>query len=158
MRIVRRFVVPLALVGCTLGSGCAASARALPDEITVAPAPALSPAAPAASPDARVVGSWVEHWAELTYHDRYTITLGRDGALAIEGRRNTSTIGPARFDGAALAFVQRTSFDVAYRLTLSADGKRLVGTATTPEGVFSVTWERERPTDVDLVEQGHLEY
>ena len=58
----------------------------------------------------------------------------------------------------ALAFVQRTSFDVAYRLTLSADGKRLVGTATTPEGVFSVTWERERPTDVDLVEQGHLEY
>jgi hypothetical protein len=112
------------------------------------------PALPTPEVDRRFVGTWLERWEALGYHDRYRVEIGADGrpTVQVQGHSAGAPVTLAAWSFGVLTFVQRTSFDVRYRLTLSADGDRLEGTATTPDGAFEVVWERERPTDARVHE------
>ncbi len=115
-----------------------------------------------------IVGEWKEYWGnpDISYHDRYRITLTADGVdvttrndpdieapsgdlagLDVASAYSSANIRDARFDGRRLTLIQRTSFDVHYDLVLQPDGQELVGSVTTPdETVPNTRWVKINPT------------
>ena len=103
-----------------------------------------------ARPAITVLGEWKEHWGtpgqtDVTYHDRYRVTQTRDGNVKVQILSRNQRIYDEKLDGTLLTFTQRTdAFVVKYSLTLQQDGSWMVGTATTPQKVVKVKWERTK--------------
>lgn len=105
-------------------------------------------AADARSAGATVVGEWKEHWGtpgqtDVTYHDQYRVTRASDDKVTVEILNRKQTIEDEQLKQRTLTFTQHTdTYVVKYSLTLQQDGKWMNGTATTPEKVVNVKWER----------------
>ncbi len=125
----------LALVG--LGGGCPSHT-------------APGPSAPAAVQKS-VVGNWREFWGvdgdtDVTYHDEYQVGLNGDHGFVLPmNQEHPDQINTVTIDGDSLDLVIHTSFDVHYQLHLDAGGDSLSGTATTPDKVIPIRWERIAP-------------
>ncbi|MGA9115712.1 MAG: hypothetical protein WB626_02945 [Bacteroidota bacterium] len=98
---------------------------------------------------ATVAGEWKEHWGtpgqtDVTYNDRYRVTLA-GSTVDVRILEKDQRIFDERLEGNVLMFSQRTdAWVVRYELTLQPDGRWLSGTATTPEKIVPVKWERVR--------------
>jgi hypothetical protein len=136
-------------------AGCAASPPAPPGVVTI---PSVGAALVAPPPPARAArphalrGVWREFWGDpattdVMYHDLYRIDPDPAGALRLSVDGADDPIKGPTFAGDELTFTQVTTFDVRYRMRLKPDGRNLVGTATSPKGVFPVRWEKvaDRP-------------
>ncbi len=150
---MRRGVLLFALAGC-------APPRAAPAVVTipsVRAAPAARPPAAAPGRAARadaLRGVWREFWGDpettdVMFHDIYRIDPDAGGAPRLRVDGEGGAIKRPAFAADELTFTQVTAFDVHYRLRLGAGGRRLEGTARSPNGVFPVRWEKiaEGPDD-----------
>ncbi len=96
------------------------------------------------------LGDWSEHWGipgqtDVTYHDQYRISQREGRLLKVQILNRNQVIENERLENGQLTFTQHTdAFLVRYSLTPQADGRWLVGTATTPNKVEQVKWERVR--------------
>jgi hypothetical protein len=110
------------------------------------------PAAPADAVrkfPAAFAGRWKEYWGEpgqtdVAYNDIYQVAVAASGALLVVNTipEHNHPIENARSEGNMLMLSELTTFRVDYRLQMSPDGKWLIGTATTPDNVYTVKWER----------------
>lgn len=110
-----------------------------------------TPAAPQVAEDgAHLVGTWREFWGapgetDVTYHDEYQVTFADGVAGVVSMSDHPDEIKSVTIDGHSLDLVIHTAFDVHYQLHLEADGNNLTGTATTPDKVVPIRWERVTP-------------
>jgi hypothetical protein len=148
-------------------AGCS-TPQAAPGVVTIPSVTALAPPPPASSaarkprPDA-IRGVWKEFWGDpettdVTYHDVYRIDPQADGALRLTVDGAEGTIKKPLFASDELTFTQVTSFDVHYQLRLKPGGRRLEGTARSPNGVFPIRWEKvaDRP-DGEVPRDGEID-
>jgi hypothetical protein len=141
LNVMQRGVVAIVVAVLVLfGAACAGS--------KAGPTVGNQPGQRAAVTAADVVGNWREHWGipgqtDVTYHDKYRVSLD-GGALSVRpsGEGQQESIEAARLDGDTLHVVIRTAFEVRYELRLEPDGNTLLGTATTPDKVVPIRWER----------------
>jgi len=99
--------------------------------------------------NASVLGEWKEHWGtpgetDVTYNDQYRVSRADDSKIKVTILDRTQVIEDAHLEGNTLTFTQHTTFAVKYSLTLQPDNKWMIGTATTPEKVVKVKWERTK--------------
>jgi uncharacterized protein YegP (UPF0339 family) len=99
-------------------------------------------------PRATLVGRWSEHWGapgqtDVTYHDQYSISRADNGTYRVTILNRNQAITDERVVDDTITFTQKTdAFFVRYSLTLQPDNQWLIGTATTPQKVVDVKWER----------------
>jgi|JI10StandDraft_1071094.scaffolds.fasta_scaffold24069_2 hypothetical protein len=107
------------------------------------PKAAVAPHAPPT-----LAGDWREFWGvpgetDVTYHDEYRVALdGGQAVVTAISEDHADPITAVAVDGNQLDFVTHTSFDIHYHLKLDATGAGMDGTATTPDKVVPIHWER----------------
>ena len=80
---------------------------------------------------------------DVTYHDEYRVTLdGGQAVVTAISEDHADPITAVAVDGDQLDFVTHTSFDIHYHLKLDTTGAGMDGTATTPDKVVPIHWER----------------
>jgi hypothetical protein len=109
--------------------------------------PADSTPAASTSP----LGLWREQWGipgetDVTYHDEYEVG-SRDGQLYVlpRNQEEPDEIQSVRIEGDVLDMVIHTSFDIHYVLRMDPGGASMSGTATTPDKVVPIRWDRIGP-------------
>lgn len=88
-----------------------------------------------------VFGTWKEHWPSVTYNDEFEVSSAPGGGVTVRILDRSQPITGAALNGKKLTFTLTTSFDIKYSLELQVNGD-LVGTGTTPNGTYNVTWVR----------------
>jgi len=127
---MKRLLIVLA-VNCLLLAACETPSRAPVQEQAFGPASA-------------VLGEWKEYWEtpDVKNHDLYRIIRSGSNGVKVQILDRDPETVEAHLDGRVLTFTQQMSFAVRYALTLQKDGGWLIGTATTPDGVVKVKWEK----------------
>lgn len=137
MNLRRPALASLVMLALAAGwTGCAS---------TPPPSPPIGSTAPTRP---SVYGTWIELWnypgeSDLDYQDQYKVDLV-DGKPTVEPymQEHPDEIVSVNVQGDNLDLVIHTSFDVHYQLRLDADGASMTGTATTPERVIPIRWNR----------------
>ena len=125
------------MAGLLLFAGCATAPRIpIREEVS--------------KPAITVIGEWKEYWGttgqtDVTYHDPYRVSRTSGGDVKVQILGRDQKIFNERLEGTVLTFTQKTdTFIVQYSLTLQQDGGWMIGTATTPEQVVKVKWEKTK--------------
>jgi hypothetical protein len=97
---------------------------------------------------ATVVGSWREFWGtpgetDVTYHDEYKVEYQNGQPVVVPLKEDhPDVINAVTIDGDNLDLRIQTAFEVHYQLHLDPGGATMSGTATTPDKVVPIRWER----------------
>lgn len=101
--------------------------------------------------EASPLGLWREQWGipgetDVDYHDEYEVGMDNGRAYVIpRSQEHPDEIQSVRIEGDTLDLVIHTSFDIHYVLRLDPGGASMSGTATTPDKVVPIRWDRVGP-------------